>query len=135
MIHSNIKITNKLTDLLIAAKEQAELSLFRQRHGAILVRGNRIINKAFNSGKFSAFAERFNKDKRFFASRHAELNCILGISKKLTTGSIIVVVRINKENKFRNSYPCQMCQSVCAFVGITKIIYTADENTINEIIF
>jgi len=135
VIHSNIKITKKLNNLLIAAREQAELSLFRQRHGAILVRGNRIINRAFNSGEFSAFAERFNKDKRFFASRHAELNCILGIPKKMTLGSMIVVVRINKRNEFKNSYPCQMCQSVCAFVGITKIIYTADENTVNEIIF
>ena len=100
------------------------------RHGAILVRGGSVINTCCNKDKFCSFGSRFRSPERGPATIHAELGCILGISRDTTVGSDIYVCRINKKGEFRNSKPCAMCHDVLKHVGVKRVFYTTGEGTI-----
>lgn len=127
--------SNKIRRYLEIAKKEAQLSLFKHKHGAILVKSGKVIQKAFNSPRFSSFAERFNQKEETTGTRHAELCCVLGIPKHITTGGTIIVVRVSNEGKFRNSTPCKMCQDIAQFAGIRKIIFTLNEIEIGVLLF
>lgn len=110
------------------ARQEALLSPFYRRHGAVLVRGGRIINKSYNSPNFSSFAKRFciqnGKDFQLHAFRHAELSTVLGVPRDKTEGSSIYVVRINRHGEFKMSRPCSLCLSALKFVGVKRAFYT-----------
>ena len=100
------------------------------RHGAVLVKGGSVINTCFNKDKFCSFGTRFRSPARGPATIHAELGCILGLPRDVTTGSDIYVCRINKKGEFRNSKPCAMCHEVLNHVGIKRVYYTTGEGTV-----
>jgi len=56
------------------------------RHGAILVKGGSVINTCFNKDKFCSFGGKFRAPDRGPATIHAELGCVLGISRDVTSG-------------------------------------------------
>lgn len=127
-----IPISNKISRYLDLARRQAYQSTYdKWRHGAVLVRGGAIINASYNDKEFCSFSKRFcEKKENRFSSRHAEIKTILGISRSLTYGSTLYVVRINIKGEFRLSKPCSMCYGVMKFCGIKKIVYTMDDNKI-----
>lgn len=100
------------------------------RHGAILVKGGSVINTCFNKDKFCSFGGKFRDPERGPATIHAELGCILGLARDVTSGSVLFVCRINKKGEFRNSKPCAMCHSALKHVGVKKVYYTVDDNTV-----
>ena len=100
------------------------------RHGALLVRGGSVINSCFNKDKFCSFGSKFRDPKRGLATIHAELGCVLGMPRNITTGADIYVCRINRRGEFRNSKPCAMCHEVLKHVGIKRVYYTGDEGII-----
>ena len=100
------------------------------RHGAILVKGGSVINTCFNKDKFCSFGGKFRAPDRGPATIHAELGCVLGISRDVTSGADIYVCRINKNGEFRNSKPCIMCHQVMKHVGIKRVYYSTNEGTI-----
>lgn len=63
------------------------------------------------------------------ASRHAELSVILNISRVLTYGADVYVVRINNFGDLKLSEPCPMCYAACEFVGVKRIFYSIDNDT------
>ena len=100
------------------------------RHGAVLVKGGSVINVSCNKNNFSYFGSRFRTAARGHATAHAELGCILGISRSSTTGSDLYVCRINKEGVFRFSKPCSMCHDVMKHVGVKRVYYTTNHGTV-----
>ena len=100
------------------------------RHGALLIKGGSIINTCYNKDKFCAFGTRFRDPDRGHATIHAELGCILGMSRSVTAGADIYVCRVNKRGQFRNSKPCAMCHEVLKHVGVKRVYYTTGDNTI-----
>tara|TARA_R110000824_G_scaffold49483_22_gene138926 strand:- start:17152 stop:17589 length:438 start_codon:yes stop_codon:yes gene_type:complete len=100
------------------------------RHGAVLVRGGSIINTCFNKDKFCSFGTKFRHPMRGPATIHAELGCILGLPRDVTSGSDIFVCRINKVGEFRNSKPCAMCHEVMKHVGVKRVYYTTGEGSV-----
>ena len=42
--------------------------------------------------------------------------------------SILVNIRINKNNKIRNSKPCSSCQKLLSYYQFSKIIYSSGDN-------
>ena len=100
------------------------------RHGAVLVKGGSILNASFNKDNFSSFGARFRHMSRGHATVHAELGCILGLSRASTSGSDIYVCRINRDGEFRYSKPCAMCHEAMKHVGIKRVYYTTNEDTI-----
>ena len=100
------------------------------RHGALLRKGGSIINTSCNKDKFCSFGTRFRDPARGPATIHAELGCILGIPRSVTSGADIYVCRINKQGQFRNSKPCAMCHEILKYVGVKRVYYTTGDNTI-----
>jgi len=100
------------------------------RHGAVLVRGGSVLNTSFNKDKFNSFGSRFREQHRGPATMHAEIGCILGLSRDVTSGTDIYVCRINKKGDFRYSKPCAMCHQVLKHVGIKRVYYTTNEDVI-----
>ena len=128
---SQIELTNKVKRYFDIARNAAFNSDYGKiRHGAILVKGGSIINSCFNKDKFCSFGSKFRDPSRGHATVHAELGCILGIPRNITTGSDIYVCRINRRGEFRNSKPCAMCHEALKYVGIKRVYYTGDEGVV-----
>ena len=108
------------------AKKAAENSTYGNiRHGAILVKGGRILNISFNKENFSSFGSRFRKPDTGNATVHAEIGAVSGIPRKHTYGADLYVVRVGKNGQFQMSKPCDMCRSVLRHVGIKRVFYTS----------
>tara|TARA_R110002074_G_scaffold132327_6_gene275530 strand:+ start:2096 stop:2539 length:444 start_codon:yes stop_codon:yes gene_type:complete len=100
------------------------------RHGAVLVKGGSVISAACNKDNFSSFGSRFRDPDAGHGTHHAELGCVLGISRDVTSGSDIYVCRVNKQNEFRLSKPCRMCHDIMKHVGIKRVYYTTDDGSV-----
>lgn len=127
-----MKPTKKEKRFLELAKRQAFQSLFRHKHGSVLVKGGSVINTAYNNVEYTSFGDRFQR-KEYYGTRHSEINCILGLDRSVTQGSTLYVVRINNKGDFLLSKPCEMCIMCSKFCGIKKIIYSIDNEHIGKI--
>ena len=126
-----VQVTKKINRFFSSAKNVASNSSYGKiRHGALLVKGGSIINACCNKDSYSSFGKRFRSPHRGHATVHAELGCVLGIPRNVTSGADIYVCRINRNGQFRNSKPCAMCHSVLKHVGIKRVYYTTSHNTI-----
>ena len=126
-----IQKTNRTQRFLGLAKNMAWQSTYgKLKHGAVLVKGGSVINTCYNKDKFCSFGAKFRDSNRSHATIHAELGCILGISRNVTTGADIYVCRVNRKGEFRNSKPCAMCHEALKHVGVKRVYYTGEEGTI-----
>lgn len=94
------------------------------RHGAVLVKGSTMRNSCANQNKFKGWGNRFRRKNEGYATLHAELGCVLGVDRSLTTNATVYVVRIDAKDDFKLSRPCSMCQAVLKHVGVKKVIYS-----------
>ena len=126
-----VKPTRKTSRYFNLARNVAFNSEYGKiRHGAILVKGGSVINTCFNKDKFCSFGTRFRDPDRGPATIHAELGCVLGMPRTVTSGADVYGCRINKQGLFRNSKPCAMCHAVLKHVVIRRVYYTTGDNTI-----
>ena len=131
LISNTSKKTQRTLEL---AKRVASNSTYgKLKHGAVLIKGGNVVNVAFNKSNFTSFGNRFRNNYTCgHATAHAEIGAILGVPRTKTEGATIYVVRINRNGQYRMSKPCPMCESVLKFVGVKKVVYTADGNNIGE---
>lgn len=104
------------------AKTVAMTSDYKFRHGAILVRGGKIIRASCNKSRAVWFTNKYHS--KGTGSLHAEIGCVLNMEKDRTDGCEIYVVRIMANNDFAMSKPCPMCQMICDEMGIKRIHYS-----------
>lgn len=129
---SGDQISSRIRRLIALAARTAESSGYAQfRHGAVLVRGGRLLNVASNNSKYTSFAARF-LPAHIAATHHAELAALLNMPRTLTAGSDIYVVRINRSGELRNSKPCPMCQAAAKFCGVRRVFYTTDDGSVES---
>ena len=127
----SVKKTSRLERYFDLTKNTAFNSQYGKiRHGAVLVKGGSVKNVSFNKDKYNSFGTRFRDKNRGPATMHAELGCILGLSRSVTSGSDLYVCRINKNGEFRYSKPCSMCHHALKHVGVKRVYYTTNDNTI-----
>ena len=100
------------------------------RHGAILVKGGSVISVSTNKNSHARFGKRFRKRGCGHATHHAELGCVLGLDRSTTRGSDIYVVRIGKGGELRMSKPCEMCESILKHVGVRRVFYSINEDSL-----
>ena len=112
------------------AKRLAETSDLRHRHAAILVKGGSVISWSNNKNKYNRWAQRFRSKQNGPATIHAELGAILGVSYEKTNGADLYVVRINHKGHLCMSMPCHMCQEIMSHVGVKRVFYSIDDDTI-----
>lgn len=99
-------IIKEMNKLLIKAKQEDEVPV-----GAILVKDNKIISKAYN---------KTNKTNDILS--HAEINVIKKASKKLNNWRLDgCILYISLE-------PCSMCKEIIKKSRISKVIYFSKQN-------
>lgn len=116
--------------ILKLALEEANMSLYRFRVGAVVFKGSRILASGHNgirSSRIHPFHKMYNN------ALHAEQDAILNIKDWSTIkGSSILVVKISKTRELLSmARPCDMCQQLLRHVGIKTMYYS---NTVGEII-
>lgn len=115
-------------NLIQLAARVAQNSTMTHKLGAVLVKGGSVINVGFNQSSTHRFARKFGKHY----TRHAELNCILGIPRSKTAGATVYVIRVKKDGSYGMSKPCKLCEDVLVFVGIKKVYHTDNQGFIKE---
>ena len=100
------------------------------RHGAVLVRGGSVINWSTNRNRVQRWAQKFRAHGCGHATHHAELGAILGVAREKTQGADVYVVRVNKRDNLLLSKPCPMCEEVLRHVGVKRVFYSVDDDTI-----
>lgn len=128
-----MKASNRVKRYLEFGRKVAETSNFHDyRHGAVLVRGKSIISSSPNKNSHARFGRRFRKRNHGHATHHAEIGCILGLDRSVTKGSTVYVVRLSKTGEFKMSKPCEMCHEALKYVGVRKVVYTVDDQSIGS---
>lgn len=106
---------------------EAKKSEFKQRHGCIIFKGNRILSTGFNEIRYCSRLE--PKYKKWINSLHSEQMAILFSRFDLLRCSILVV-RLNYKDQLVNSKPCPVCTGLINEVGIQKIYYSDNDGNI-----
>ncbi|MFQ3307248.1 MAG: tRNA(adenine34) deaminase [Candidatus Midichloriaceae bacterium] len=84
--------------------------------GAVITKGNEVISKSHN------FVEKFKN-----STSHAEINCIIGASKKLDSKFL------NECDIYITLEPCAMCAQAISFARIKRIYYGASDEKMGAI--
>lgn len=105
------------------AIKAALLSSFRQRMGAAVVKGGRVLSVACNAvrhkeGRFS---------RKWINSLHAEQAALLMLSEQSRKGASIYVARVKKDGSLGNSFPCPHCMELIVNSGVKEVFYINEE--------
>lgn len=107
----------------IATNLAMSSTVSKYRHGAVIVKGGRIISTGIN--KMKNHPNVFDSNVALIKSSshvHAEIDAIKKVPD--LRGAKIYIARINKNNQTGLSRPCDNCYKKIISSGITKIIYT-----------
>lgn len=110
---------------LSVARYFATKSKARNTHGAVVVKGGRVLGAGWNKDRnhpLIVSPEHIKTD----CSYHAEEVAIKDAGNNLK-GAVIYVARVNKQGKDRDSYPCEKCSALIEEAGIKKVIYTSEK--------
>jgi deoxycytidylate deaminase len=93
-----------------------------KRHGAVIIKGGRVIGCGYNKYTNKPFFVS-PEHQQHYCSTHAEVAAIRS-SKANLRGATVYVARINKRGEERFSAPCSNCQAELDKNGIRKVVYT-----------
>tara|TARA_Y100000310_G_scaffold100043_1_gene97898 strand:+ start:2339 stop:2728 length:390 start_codon:yes stop_codon:yes gene_type:complete len=113
------------------AVNTAQYSPMDIRHGAVLVKGKAIIQRAHNTLEYCQFGMR-HLDHSGLPCRHAELACINNLKRNTTKGAMLYVVRIGSENELKMSKPCPMCEAALRVAGVKRVFYSDESGELSE---
>lgn len=114
-------------NFLQLAIETAKMSPSRRKIGAVLLKKSKVIATAVNLEKKShpfqaKLAKRVGLCEKIYL--HAEVSALIKAREDADT---IIVARIDKQGKLRNSKPCPICSFALEQQGIQNIYYTTNE--------
>jgi cytidine deaminase len=111
-----------LVDTLIRI---AKTSSLMHKHSACLMQSGKMCSVAVNKHFQSTW-----KNEPICVSIHAEIGALFNCNAKSSKGMDILVVRIGKSQKMRNSRPCNACIEKLQKKGIRKAYYSTDTGSI-----
>jgi deoxycytidylate deaminase len=109
--------------LLEKASKLAVTSVYRHRHGAIIVKNGKIVATGINRAVNNPFQVEFPKLQ---AGLHAEVAALNACRKTDLTGATIYVARVARDGSQVMSKPCINCQKALIARGVKKVYYTID---------
>lgn len=122
-----IYLSNSEKSFLSVARYMATKSKSRQRHGAILVKGGRVIGTGFNKDR--NHPDRVSPEHiKTHCSTHAEVDAIRDAGWNVR-GAVLYIARVNTKGEDRYSKPCNRCEVVIEETQIKKVIYTEGDNS------
>lgn len=114
-------MTNRDRRYLKLATNVALSSTERMKHGAVIVKGGRVLSVGIN--KFRNHPTIIPSEHiKTSCSVHAEVDALRKIKK--ASGATIYISRVNKRGQERLSRPCPNCYDAIRDAGITKIVFT-----------
>lgn len=100
--------------------EEAEKSNISFRHGAVVIKNNKIISSGHN--KYSG------KTPHHLRTVHAEMNAIMNCSSKLENATVYVIrLSAMNDNGMGQSCPCLKCTKFMKLHKIHKVVYSTPE--------
>jgi len=103
------------------AEKVAASSSMKQKHGAVIVKGGRVMSIGHN--KWRNHPDIIEEDKiKQVCSVHAEVDAISRVAD--TRNAVIYIARVNNGGLPVMSRPCDNCYESILNAGITKIIHT-----------
>lgn len=118
----NKVLSNTDKAYLGAARYFAAKSSARNTHGAVVVKGGRVIGTGYNRNRnhpATVSPEHIKTD----CSIHAEESAIRD-AKYDVRNAIIYIARVNKHGEDRDSKPCPRCLRLIKDSGIKRMVYT-----------
>lgn len=111
------------------AIKEAYKSNFDLRIGAVIVKSGRVLSKGYNkTGVYTKYAH------VEFLSIHAEVDAIIKCLKSYRysnlIGAKIYIAGLRKNGRLLLSKPCTRCAQLIRNVGIKKVYYTTNEQTV-----
>lgn len=100
------------------AKAQAIQSSYKYQLGCVIVKGNRILSKAYNNVGANC------ADHVCSNVFHAEKRAISRAPRGSLSGAVAYVYRTTKNGQVGSSKPCKRCEDLLRSVGISKVCYT-----------
>jgi pyrimidine deaminase RibD-like protein len=110
---------------LSVARYLARKSSERMKHGAVVVKGGRVLGTGYNKGRNHPFIVSSEHIKEH-CSRHAEVEAIRDANYNVK-GAVIYVARVNRSGHDRDSKPCERCQEFIDAAGIKRVIHTMEK--------
>ena len=111
---------SKKDDFKDAAKAMAKKSKFRQRLGAVVVKGGKIVGRGYNYSHSTG--------KALSDGMHAEVSALNNTTAKFRDGSVIYVYRIKgNDNSSGLAKPCGRCEAVMIKMGVKYVHFSTDE--------
>ena len=120
-------LSNSENAYLSVARYFAAKSKSRRMHGAVIVKGGRVIGTGFNKDRNSPYIVSPEHIKKH-CSVHAEVEAVRDAGWNVK-GAVLYVARVNRSGEDRNSKPCERCQIVIEETHIKKVIYTESETS------
>lgn len=90
------------------------------RHGAVLVKKNKVVASGYNSYKTHPLPGKYSE----FPYLHAESKAIIRKGLDNCEDLVMYVVRIDKKGNYLMSKPCEVCQKIIAEALISTVYYT-----------
>jgi deoxycytidylate deaminase len=119
-------ISKKDISYINVARYIATKSVANKRHGAVIVKGGRVVGTGYNKNRNSTRIVSPELIKTH-CSWHAEELAIKDAGDNIKN-SIIYIARINKKGQDRNSKPCSKCMLLIKTNKIKKIVYTLENS-------
>lgn len=115
-------LTNADRAHLNRALRIAESSTCKNRHGAVIAQGRRILSVGINT-----FRSNPNNvtDPKNEASFHAEISALRGLRSR-SDGLSLYVGRLSRQGNSLLSKPCMRCWDIISSSGISRVVYSAD---------
>ena len=113
----------------VAYKNAIKSEFSRHRLGAVIVRGGRVISTGFNSLRYTKEL----KHHTLHAEEAAILNLLKSRRQHLLIGSELYVCRVRPNGTTGLSRPCARCMELIHSVGISRVFYTTNENTVESL--
>jgi deoxycytidylate deaminase len=123
-------LSNRERSYLSAARYCATKSTARNTHGAVVVKGGRVLGTGWNKNRNNPLIvspEHIKSD----CSYHAEEVAIREAGEDNVRGAILYVARVNRHGNDRDSKPCSKCAILIKKVGIKRVIFTMEAGEIN----
>lgn len=125
LLKEQVAISKRDQAYLSVASYLASQSKCRMKHGAVVVRGGRVLGVGVNKERNHPMIVSTNHIKDH-CSVHAEIDAIR--KARDVSGATVYVARVNKRGQSRDSKPCSNCYDTMTNLGIRKIIYTTSED-------
>lgn len=122
-VSSNLYLSKRDRQFLNVAAKAAENSEAKNMHGAVLVKGGRVLAIAVNKNRSHPTAFDNHDDIRAHAALCAERAALARVAD--ATGAVMYVARVLRKNGQTSlSKPCSRCEKAMIAAGVKRVVWT-----------